>query len=263
MAVSALISGYLALGSALSSANVLTELSGNGYARQAVACTYDPVTGTIYISAATFGPDVTANWLAAAFVALFDAGTGGNLIFSFGITGVSVLVGQSFTVPAASVQLSGIGRGLFVAGGVIPPGTALGTVTDQLAPSLSGGTATTGPTALALSAALVLSAQTLVFISPYVASLTIDWANGTNQNITLTGNVTAYNVPLNGLPGTRYRMTFIQDGTGGRTLGGINAIFKHVGGPLTLSTAPNAIDVVEYYYDGTTYWGDVVSKSMG
>lgn len=261
MAASALISGYLALGSALAN-NVMTELSGNGYARQAVAVTYDPVTGTMYIGGATFGPDVTSNWTAAAYVGLYDASSAGNLTFTFPIPTTSVAVGQSYTVPASYVTLTPTNKAFFVAGGTLPAGTALGLLTDLLATGLTGATVTSGPVPLNFSALLVMSASVLIYANTYAASFAWNWANGTNQNVTLTGNITTYGAPTNGVPGTRYRVSFIQDGTGSRTLGGINAVFKHVGGAPTLSTAANAIDVIEYYYDGVTYWGETIAKAM-
>ena len=46
-----------------------------------------------------------------------------------------------------------------------------------------------------------------------------------------------------------------QDSTGGRTL---TSDFKYAGGSKTLSTAGNAIDVINVYYDGTNYLASLV-----
>ena len=46
-------------------------------------------------------------------------------------------------------------------------------------------------------------------------------------------------------------LVLTQDGTGGRTL---TSSMKFAGGIDTLSTNPNAIDVMSVFYDGSTYY---------
>jgi hypothetical protein len=66
--------------------------------------------------------------------------------------------------------------------------------------------------------------QTLAFN----ASLTPDPRLGEVIEVTLTGNVTTVNEPpaLARYPGIRFTLVFIQDGTGGRTVGGWSANYK-------------------------------------
>lgn len=70
---------------------------------------------------------------------------------------------------------------------------------------------------------------------------------------TLTGNLTIdiANLPATPKIGTQFIMRLVQDATGSRllTLTG----FKKSQGVLTLSTAPAAIDLISFFYDGT-YW---------
>lgn len=67
-----------------------------------------------------------------------------------------------------------------------------------------------------------------------------------NQNATLASPVSMVAGPL-GL----YRITFVQDATGGRTLSWGGA-FKFAGGtPVVLSTAANAVDEFVFDSDGT------------
>jgi hypothetical protein len=73
-----------------------------------------------------------------------------------------------------------------------------------------------------------------------------------NAAITMTGNISTQTLS-NVKPGKAGQIRFIQDATGGRTMAW-NAIFKFVGGVLpTLSTAANAIDVLNYSCVSATY----------
>ena len=92
---------------------------------------------------------------------------------------------------------------------------------------------------------------------------TISWnpANGLNANVTLGGNRTLSftSTPAVGSYGT---VVLTQDGTGGRTitLPTIPSVTNKVLGSATnttvsLSTAANAKDILNFYYDGTNcYW---------
>lgn len=85
------------------------------------------------------------------------------------------------------------------------------------------------------------------------ATLTPDATNGQVQTITATGNFTlsAFNNPVSG-----QQITFIitQDATGSRTL---TSTMKFEGASKTLSTAANAIDILDVWYVGTTYYASL------
>ncbi len=91
---------------------------------------------------------------------------------------------------------------------------------------------------------------------------TISWdpANGLNANVTLGGNRTLSfsSTPASGSYGT---LVVTQDGTGGRTLTLPSGTNKVLGSASTttiaLSSAANAKDILNFYYDGLTstyYW---------
>lgn len=69
-----------------------------------------------------------------------------------------------------------------------------------------------------------------------------------------TGNIgiTATNLPANCKPGTQFAMRITQDATGSRTLTLVG--FKRSYGLLTLTTTPNAIDILVFMYDGTNWF---------
>jgi len=77
-------------------------------------------------------------------------------------------------------------------------------------------------------------------------SVTLDFAANQNFILTLTGNLTLAN-PTTEQVGQAGVITFIQDGTGSRTLT-LGSQYKTRGGNgITLSTAANAVDVVPYF----------------
>jgi hypothetical protein len=80
-------------------------------------------------------------------------------------------------------------------------------------------------------------------------TLLIEPSLGTIQRYTLTGNITI-NGFVEAVAGTNVTLVLTQDATGGRTL---TSTMKFLGGVKTLSTAPNAIDVLSVFYDGVNY----------
>lgn len=119
------------------------------------------------------------------------------------------------------------------------------------------GTATTISSTGELSSSLTIS-STRGFASPEYnvgnsgTAATINWNNGQNQQVTLTGNATlTLSNPTNG---ATYKLKIIQDGTGSRTVT-FSPTPKWAGGSApTLTTTANAVDFVTLYYDGTSYW---------
>jgi|8_EtaG_2_1085327.scaffolds.fasta_scaffold00604_10 hypothetical protein len=77
-------------------------------------------------------------------------------------------------------------------------------------------------------------------------SVTLDFAANQNFILTLTGNLTLAN-PTTEQVGQAGVITFIQDGTGSRTLT-LGSQYKTASGAgITLSTAADAVDVVPYF----------------
>ena len=94
------------------------------------------------------------------------------------------------------------------------------------------------------------------------AGATINWnpANGLNASVTLNQNSTLSftNTPAVGSYGT---LVLTQDATGGRTITLPSTSNKVLGSTssttIDLSTAANAIDIVNFYYDGTNYFWNI------
>lgn len=86
------------------------------------------------------------------------------------------------------------------------------------------------------------------------ATPTVDWNNGNKQKITLSANATVTFTSLTDGVGNLL-LRIVQDGTGSRTVTW-PATVKWPGGTApTLSTAASAIDIVSFYWDGTSYYG--------
>jgi hypothetical protein len=88
----------------------------------------------------------------------------------------------------------------------------------------------------------------------YAATITPDAANGSIQQVTLTGNLT-WNA-FGGTPqaGQSMVVKVIQDGTGSRLL---TSTMKFAGASKTLTTTANAVDIISVFYDGTTYYASL------
>jgi len=99
-------------------------------------------------------------------------------------------------------------------------------------------------------------------LSPVTVTLTdaatITWATGgarqNNAKVTLGGNRT---LDITGeVDGATGLLIVKQDGSGGRslTLPGSSLVINDGGGAVTLSTGPNDVDILTWYYDGTNFF---------
>lgn len=83
-----------------------TEVSGGGYARQAVTFSA-PSAGSTSNSADITFPTATADWGTITHFAIFDASTGGNMLYYGQLTSsVTVNSGQQLTIPAGNLTIS-------------------------------------------------------------------------------------------------------------------------------------------------------------
>lgn len=145
-----LTTGFLAIGTAYQ-AGVLTELAGNGYARQPITLTYDPVAGAINaLQGVTFGP-ATGTLAAGSFFAVFDSLAGGNLLLAWGTTTAAQSAGTSLTVQASAITGS-FTAGLLAALPVsLAAQRAIGTIGAASPVTLNAGVALTISTAYAMT----------------------------------------------------------------------------------------------------------------
>lgn len=83
---------------------------------------------------------------------------------------------------------------------------------------------------------------------------TIDWTLGNKQKSTLTGNCT-FTFTAPGGPCSLV-LKLVQDATGSRTVTWPAAVHWPGGTAPTLTTTANKVDIITFYYDGTTYFGN-------
>ncbi len=82
---------------------------------------------------------------------------------------------------------------------------------------------------------------------------TINWRVANKQKSTLTGNVTfTFTAPYGPC---NLVLKLVQDGTGSRKVTWPATVKWAIGTKPSLTTTPNAIDIVSFYYDGTNYYG--------
>ena len=86
-------------------------------------------------------------------------------------------------------------------------------------------------------------------------TVTPDFANGSIQSLTLTGNITL-NSLSNAVNGRSMTLILTQDATGNRTL---SSTWKYAGGYKTLSTAPGAQDIISLVYVGSTTYASLTT----
>jgi hypothetical protein len=86
-------------------------------------------------------------------------------------------------------------------------------------------------------------------------SITPNWNNGSTQTMTLNNNLTL-NAPTSMPVGSSMQLVITQDVSGNRLISP-NGAYKFLGGVNTLSTAGNAIDVINIFYDGTNYLSEL------
>ncbi len=104
--------------------------------------------------------------------------------------------------------------------------------------------------ALAILIPLVtFAAATLFSASPP----TINWKKNSVQSLQLTSNASL--IFKNGKAGETYKLVVRQDATGGRTIIWPTEVKWSNGIAPSLTSAPNAIDIAEFLFDGTSYFG--------
>ena len=88
-------------------------------------------------------------------------------------------------------------------------------------------------------------------------TISVNYNNGTVFNLTLNGDIILNSANFsNFIPGRSITLVITQDGTGGRVISSTD--LKYAGSVNTLSLAPNAIDVMNIYYNGTYYLAALV-----
>jgi len=86
----------------------------------------------------------------------------------------------------------------------------------------------------------------------------IDWANGVWQRLTLNADKTL--TFANAATGRKLILVIVQDVTGSRTISWPVGTKWEDGTAPTLSTAGNAVDIVAFISDGSSYYGQVYGQ---
>ncbi len=94
--------------------------------------------------------------------------------------------------------------------------------------------------------------DSVVTLGSISGSFTPDRSVYSVQKATLTGSITL-NAPINMSTGQSLTLIFTQDATGNRIMTP-DAAYKFAGNFKTLSTAGDSIDMLNMFYDGTTYY---------
>jgi hypothetical protein len=116
----------------------------------------------------------------------------------------------------------------------------------------------TGTASTLVPTSVIYSAETT---TTYGTTTTFDFNTFINTAVTLTGNITTQTLS-NVKAGQAGMITFIQDGTGGRTTVW-NSIFKWAGGTTpTLSTAAGAVDILFYSCRSATYCAASLNRAF-
>ena len=238
--------------------------------------------GTSAMTSAVAGTDYQAP------ITLTTTGTGAATLSG---TTLNIPAVSSFTLPTASGSTLGgvkVGTNLSIDGsGVLSANIIAGSISGTVAIANGGTGATTASAALINLGAAPLASPTFTGTvttssintgalsatsvnTPIYASTpqtltdaaTISWvpSQGLNASVTLAGNRTLSfsTAPASGAYGT---LVVKQDATGGRTLTLPSVANKILGSSSTttigLSTTANAIDIINFYFDGTNYFWNV------
>jgi hypothetical protein len=250
------ISGGVSTRVLFDSAGVLGEyaISGSG----SVAMTNSPtfVTPTLgaavgtslALGGATLGSNalaVTGASQLTGAVNITGAATGASLALG------GATIGSNALAVTGAAQFNGavnMGGGLTVTSSF----TAAGLVTfaDMATAAVaSAAQYLTGAANTLVPASVIYQAETT---TTFGASITFDFSTFINTAVTLTGNITTMTL-ANVKAGQAGTIAFIQDSTGSRTAV-FNSIFKFAGGATpSLTSTPNAVDVLSYSCRSATF----------
>jgi hypothetical protein len=206
------------------------------------------VSGGNLITSGSVGNITGANYITANYFV-----GNGALLTNVTSSGTSITNGTSTVAIGvsggnANITIGGTSNvAVFATTGLTVTGTAsvTGNITGGNITGVSGSVATG-----------IINYKDYVYTITYASTITPDTANGSIQQVTLTGNMT-----LNAFGGTPQAgqsmvIKFIQDSTGSRTL---SSTMKWAGGNKTLSTAANAVDIASIFYDGSTYYASLTT----
>lgn len=213
------------------------------------------------------------DWVATHTVGILTVGTGDLRVTTAGTNTASVVtVGGTQTLTAKTLTSPVINTGT-IGTSLVPTtndGAALGNTTNQFSDlflaeggviNWDNGDATltqAGNLITLAGASWTFGANTAYFTETDNGNSstadTIDWTLSNKQKSTLTGNCTFTFTAPGGACSLVLRLA--QDATGSRTVTWPAAVKWSGGTPPTLTTTASKVDIITFYYDGTTYFGN-------
>jgi hypothetical protein len=203
---------------------------------------------------------------AGAAPATTTTGTGvvTALGFNTGSAGAFVVNGGALGTPSSGTLTNA--TGLPISSGVSGLGTGIATflATPSGANLAAAVTDETGSGLLVFNNAPALTNPTVtnyvetLYSANTSTAITVDLANGTVQNLTLTGNATI-TMPT-AVAGKSFIIILSQDGTGGRTVTWSTVSWPGATAPTVTSTASKR-DIFSFFSNGTSWFGTTIGQN--
>jgi len=240
-----------------------TTLTGTGFS--------GPHNGTVGATTPTTGIFTTATVRSTAvqdFVAL-QGRAGGTNSYGVTLTPTTLTASRTLTLPDASGTILQSGTAVTVAQGGTNATTASITSFNNITGySAAGATGTTSTNIVfSTSPTITTAALTNPTVTNYVETLytantgtaiTVDLANGTVQNLTLTGNATI-TMPT-AVAGKSFIIILSQDATGSRTVTWSTVSWPGATAPTVTSTASKR-DIYSFFSNGTSWFGTTIGQN--
>jgi hypothetical protein len=225
------------------------------------------VTGNLPVSNLNSGTSASSTtfWRGDGTWATPAGGGGSGTVTSVQLTAPSI-----FTVTGSPVTTSGTlalsysGTALPVANGGTNATSASITAFNNITGYTAAGATGTTSTNLVFSTTPTLTNPTVtnyvetLYSANTSTAITVDLANGTVQNLTLTGNATI-TMPT-AVAGKSFIIILSQDATGSRTVTWSTVVWPSATAP-TITTTASKKDIYSFFSDGTNWYGATIGQN--
>ena len=183
--------------------------------------------------------------------------TGGNCIFTCALP-ASATVTTSTTASVGAPQVVQCVNSIF-ATGTVSGNKLVGYLGGNASFPFDSGVSLSYNATTGVLTALVGAPVPFALTDAATISLPLASSGIGAYSVTIAGNRTL-GVPTGGVAGQTYQLFVTQDGTGSRTLTKATGM-KAAGGSFSLTATAGATDIVQMFYDGSTYWAEVFAKA--
>jgi len=244
--------------------------SSSGYVGFAPAAAAGSTTYTLPSADGTSGQVLSTNGTGTLSWATAGGGGGSGTVTSVGLSAPSIFtVTGSPVTSSGTLALSYSGTALPVANGGTNATTASITSFNNITGYTAAGATGTTSTNLVFSTSPTITTAVLTnpTVTNYVETLytantgtaiTVDLANGTVQNLTLTGNATI-TMPT-AVAGKSFIIILSQDATGSRTVTWSTVSWPAATAPTITSTASKR-DIYSFFSNGTSWFGTTIGQN--